>query len=132
TARIDRGGMDAAVANVRASLAAPGSLPPGVRYELGGLYRQQHQAFAGLRIVFAAAILAEFLLLMLLYRSMLLSGLVIVASLLSAAGAFIALLLAGVDLNVTAMMGLTMVVGIGTEMAIFLVSEYVALSATHA
>lgn len=131
TARIDHGGMDAAVAKVRVALNAQGVLPPGVRYELGGLYQQQQKAFAGLRIVFAAAILAEFLLLMLLYRSMLLSGLVIVASLLSAAGVFTALWLTGVDLNVTAMMGLTMVVGIGTEMAIFLVSEYVAIARTR-
>ena len=126
TARIDRGGIDAAVAKVRAALAQPGLLPPGTRYELGGLYAQQQAAFAGLRKVFAAALLAEFLLLMLLYRSMWLSGLVIAGSLLSASGVFLALWLAGVDLNVTAMMGLTMVVGIGTEMAIFLVSEYVA------
>jgi multidrug efflux pump subunit AcrB len=126
TARIDRGGMDAAVSKVRAVLAQPGLLPPGTRYELGGLYAQQHAAFAGLRKVFAAAILAEFLLLMLLYRSIWLSGLVIIGSLLSASGVFLALWLTGVDLNVTSMMGLTMVVGIGTEMAIFLVSEYVS------
>lgn len=126
TARIDRGGMDAAVARVKAVLAQPGVLPAGTRYELGGLYAQQQTAFAGLRKVFAAAILAEFLLLMLMYRSLWLSGLVMTGSLLSASGVFLALWLTGVDLNVTAMMGLTMVVDIGTEMAIFLVSEYVA------
>jgi multidrug efflux pump subunit AcrB len=126
TARIDHGGMDAAVSKVRAALAEPGLLPAGTRYELGGLYAQQQVAFAGLRKVFAAAILAEFLLLMLLYRSMWLSGIVIAGSLFSASGVFLALWVTGVDLNVTAMMGLTMVVGIGTEMAIFLVSEYVA------
>jgi multidrug efflux pump subunit AcrB len=125
TARIDHGGIDAAVMKVRALLARPGVLPPGTRYELGGLYAQQQVAFSGLRKVFAAAILAEFLLLMILYRSVWLSGLVIAGSLASASGVFLALWLTGVDLNVTAMMGLTMVVGIGTEMAIFLVSEYV-------
>lgn len=130
TARIDQGGMDAAVTKVRAVLAQPGLLPAGTRYELGGLYAQQQVAFAGLRKVFAAAILAEFLLLMLLYRSMWLSGVVIAGSLLSASGVFLALWITGVDLNVTAMMGLTMVVGIGTEMAIFLVSEYVARRST--
>jgi multidrug efflux pump subunit AcrB len=126
TARIDRGGIDAAVTRVRALLAQPGLLPPGTRYELGGLYAQQQAAFSGLRKVFAAALLAEFLLLMILYRSVWLSGLVIAGSLVSASGVFLALWLTNVDLNVTAMMGLTMVVGIGTEMAIFLVSEYVA------
>lgn len=126
TARIDTGGMDAAVSSVRAVLAQPGLLPAGTRYELGGLYAQQQVAFTGLRKVFAVAMFAEFLLLMLLYRSLWLPGLVIAASLLSASGVFLALWITGVDLNVTAMMGLTMVMGIGTEMAIFLVSEYVA------
>ena len=32
-----------------------------------------------------------------------------------------------VDLNITAMMGMTMIIGMGTEMAIFYVSEYVWL-----
>jgi multidrug efflux pump subunit AcrB len=125
TARIDQGGIAAAVSRVRGVLAQPGLLPPGIRYELGGLYAQQQAAFSGLRKVFAAALLAEFLLLMLLYRNAWLAGLVIATSLLSASGVFLALWLTGVDLNVTAMMGLTMVVGIGTEMAIFLVSAYV-------
>ena len=33
----------------------------------------------------------------------------------------------GVELNITAMMGMVMIIGIATEMAIFLVSEYQAL-----
>jgi multidrug efflux pump subunit AcrB len=32
----------------------------------------------------------------------------------------------GVDLNITALMGMTMIIGIGTEMAIFYVSEFEA------
>ena len=41
---------------------------------------------------------------------------------------FIALWLTGVDLNITALMGMTMIIGIGTEMAIFYVSEYTELA----
>ena len=36
----------------------------------------------------------------------------------------------GVELNVTALMGMTMVIGIATEMSIFHVSEYVGLART--
>lgn len=126
TARIEQGGIANAVAHVRAVLAEPGMLPPGVRFELGGLYQQQQIAFAGLRKVFAAALGAEFILLMFMYRRMRIALLVIAASLVSASAVFAGLWIAGVDLNVTAMMGLTMVLGIGTEMSIFLVSEYVA------
>lgn len=127
TARIEHGGIKSAVARVRAVLGKPGVLPPGVRYELGGLYQQQQIAFTGLKKVFAAAMGAEFLLLMFLYRRARIALLVIVGSLVSASAVFAGLWIAGVDLNVTAMMGLTMVLGIGTEMSIFLVSEYMAI-----
>ena len=46
-------------------------LAAGVRYELGGLYQQQQIAFAGLAKVFAAALVAEFVLLLVLYRRLL-------------------------------------------------------------
>ncbi|MBB3227359.1 multidrug efflux pump subunit AcrB [Luteibacter sp. Sphag1AF] len=124
TARIDSGGMSAAVAGVRQALSKPGLLDSGVRYELGGLYQQQQVAFAGLTRVFAAALMAEFILLMFLYRRVTLALIVIGVSLFSITGVFVALWLARVDLNITAMMGLTMIVGIGTEMAIFMISEY--------
>ncbi|TCV91444.1 multidrug efflux pump subunit AcrB [Luteibacter rhizovicinus] len=130
TARIDSGGIGAAVAKVQAALAKPGLLDAGVRYELGGLYQQQQVAFAGLSKVFAAALVAEFILLMVLYGRVRLSLIAIGGSLFSATGVFIALWLSGVDLNITAMMGLTMIVGIGTEMAIFSISEYVSLCRT--
>jgi Cation/multidrug efflux pump len=129
TARIEQGGIASAVSRVRAVLATPGMLPPGVRYELGGLYRQQQIAFAGLRNVFAAALGAEFILLMFLYRRARVAILVLATSLISASAVFAGLWVAGVELNVTAMMGLTMVLGIGTEMAIFLVSEYMSVGA---
>lgn len=129
TARIEQGGIASAVARVRAVLAKPGMLPPGVRYELGGLYRQQQIAFAGLRNVFAAALGAEFILLMFLYRRARVAIVVLATSLISASAVFAGLWVAGVELNVTAMMGLTMVLGIGTEMAIFLVSEYMSVGA---
>lgn len=43
-------------------------------------------------------------------------------------GVFIGLWLTGVALNITAIMGMTMVIGITAEMAIFLVSEYIELA----
>jgi multidrug efflux pump subunit AcrB len=50
--------------------------------------------------------------------------------LISTSAVFIGLWLTGVELNTTAMMGMVMIIGIGTEMAIFLVSEYQALEKT--
>jgi multidrug efflux pump subunit AcrB len=130
TARIDGRGIGAAVADVQQRLARPGLLGQGVRYELGGLYQQQQIAFIGLSKVFALALVAEFVLLLFLYQRIVLAALVIGCSLLSSTAVFIALWVAQVDLNITAMMGMTMIIGMGTEMAIFYVSEYVWLERT--
>ena len=130
TARIDGRGMGAAVADVKKLLSRPGMLDADTRYELGGLYQQQQMAFLGLGKVFLMALVAEFVLLLFLYGRAGLALVVMGCSLFSVTAVFIALWLCGVDLNITAMMGMTMIIGMGTEMAIFCVSEYVALSST--
>lgn len=130
TGRIQGRGIGAAVGDVKAVLDAPGTLGPGVRYELGGLYQQQQIAFSGLVRVFGAALVAEFALLLILYRRIWLPVIIIGCSLLSTTAVFTALWVAGVDLNITALMGMTMIIGIGTEMAIFYVSEFEELART--
>ncbi len=132
TARIEGRGIGAAVADVQTALSQPGMLAPGIRYELGGLYQQQQIAFAGLARVFVAALVAEFILLLFLYERLWLPVIIIGCSLLSTTAVFTGLWLTGVDLNITALMGMTMIIGIGTEMAIFLVSEFTELSHTMA
>lgn len=127
TARIEGRGLGSAMQDVKSVLAQPGLLPAGVRHELGGLYRQQQTAFADLAKVFVMAAVAEFVLLLFLYGRAVLALIVMACSMLSTTAVFIALWATGVDLNITAMMGLTMIVGIGTEMAIFYVSEYTLL-----
>jgi CzcA family heavy metal efflux pump len=130
TARIENRGMGAAVTDVQKVLAQPGMLAPGISYELGGLYQQQQIAFAGLAKVFLAALVAELVLLLVLYEQFWLAVIIIGTSLLSTTGVFIILWLTGVELNITALMGMTMIIGIATEMAIFYVSEYTELRQT--
>jgi multidrug efflux pump subunit AcrB len=130
TARIENRGMGAAVTDVQKVLAQPGMLAPGISYELGGLYQQQQIAFAGLAKVFLAALVAELVLLLVLYEQLWLAVIIIGTSLLSTTGVFIILWLTGVELNITALMGMTMIIGIATEMAIFYVSEYTELRQT--
>jgi multidrug efflux pump subunit AcrB len=127
TARIEGRGLGAAVGDVGALLDRPGMLPPDVRFEMGGIYQQQQIAFAGLVKVFAAALAAEVILLMLLYEDMWLALIVVATSLLSTTAVFTMLWITGVELNITALMGMTMVIGIATEMAIFYMSEYTQL-----
>ena len=74
TARIEGRGIGAAVGDVQKVLGQPNMLGAGVRYELGGLYQQQQIAFAGLARVFAAALVAEFILLLFLYEQAVAAG----------------------------------------------------------
>jgi multidrug efflux pump subunit AcrB len=123
----DLGSTAAAVESV---LAKPGLLPAGVYYQIGGGYQQQQLAVRGMIKVFVAAAVAEIILLLFLYERFTLPVIIIVSSLISTSAVFIGLWLTGVELNITAMMGMVMIIGIGTEMAIFLVSEYQALART--
>ena len=126
------GGHDlgSTAAAVRKALAQPGVLPPGVYYTLGGQYLQQQQAVHGMIRVFGAALVAEFILLLFLYERFWLPVIIIASSLVSTGAVFIGLWVTGVELNITAMMGMVMIIGISTEMAIFLISEYRELERT--
>jgi multidrug efflux pump subunit AcrB len=119
--------LGSTAAAVQAILNQPGFLPPGVYYQAGGAYKQQQLAVHGMIRVFAAAAIGEIVLLLFLYERFWIPVIIIVSSLISTSAVFLGLWLTGVELNITAMMGMVMIIGIATEMAIFLVSEYQAL-----
>ena len=124
------GGYDlgSTAAAVKAILEKPGFLPAGVYYQAGGAYKQQQLAVHGMMRVFAAALIGEVILLLFLYEQFLIPIIIVISSLISTSAVFVGLWLTGVELNITAMMGMVMIIGIATEMAIFLVSEYQALA----
>jgi multidrug efflux pump subunit AcrB len=122
--------LGSTIAAVQKVLAEPGLLPQGVYYTLGGQYQQQQEAVHGMIRVFGAALVAEFILLLFLYESFWLPVIIIASSLVSTGAVFIGLWVTGVELNITAMMGMVMIIGISTEMAIFLISEYRELERT--
>ncbi len=127
TGRISGRDMGSVIRDVEAALKQPGLLPAGVYYRLGGLYAQQQIAFAGLLVVFAAAVVLVFALLLFLYERFLGAIAILCTTLLALSAVFIGLWLTGTELNISSMMGLTMIVGIVTEVAIFYFSEYHAL-----
>ncbi len=128
TGRISGRDMGSVIRDVKRVLRRPGLFPNGVYYSLGGLYRQQRIAFAGLMAVFAAAVALVFLLLLFLYESFRVALAILATTLLALTGVFIGLFVTGTEMNITSMMGMTMIVGIATEVAIFYVSEYYDLS----
>lgn len=130
TGRIAGRSMGATVDDVKAMLAQPGLLPKGMYYQLGGLYQQQQQAFRGLTVVLLAAIALVFTLLLFLYESFRVAIAILAMPLLSMGAVFIGLWITGIELNISAMMGMTMIVGIVTEVAIFYFSELDEVAAT--
>ena len=129
TARISGRDMGSTVRDVIGVLTRPGLMPKGVYYRMGGLYQEQQQAFRGLAIVLAAAVVLVFVLLLFLYESFRVAVAMMLTTLLAMAAVFIGLWLTGTELNITAMMGMTMIVGIVTEVAIIYYSEYAELPA---
>lgn len=124
TARISGRDMGSVIRDVQHVMAKPDMLPKNGYYELGGLYKQQQIAFQGLLQVFAAAVALVFLLLLFLYERFRIALAIMAIPLVSISAIFIGLWVAGIELNISAMMGMTMIVGIVTEVAIFYFSEY--------
>jgi len=123
TARIRGRSLGTTIADVKRTLAQPGLLPKGMFYQLGGLYQQQQQAFRGLTVVMLAAIALVFALLLFLYESFRVAIAILAMPLLAIPAVFVGLWLTGIELNISALMGMTMIVGIVTEVAIFYFSE---------
>ena len=130
TGRITGRDLGSVIQDVRKLLARPGLVPQGVYFELGGMYKQQQIAFRGLIAVFIAALMLVFLLLLFLYERFRIVLAIMVIPLISLSAVFIGLWATGVELNISSMMGMTMIVGIVTEVAIFYFSEYSELAQT--
>lgn len=122
TARLEGRDLGSAMADVRQAVSAL-HLPPSIRVDYGGLYAQQRQSFRDMTAVFAAAILLAALLLTILFERIAWTLTALTTVLLSVAAVFTGLWLTGIELDVSALMGLTMVVGMVTELIVFYFSE---------
>lgn len=124
TARVEGRDTGSAAREVISRLNRQGVLPTGVTYQMGGLYAEQIRAFRGMALVFAAAIGAVFVLLLFIYESFRIALCIMAAPLISVCAVAIGLMVTGVELNIMALMGATMIIGIATEVAIFYFTEY--------
>jgi CzcA family heavy metal efflux pump len=98
-------------------------LPASVRVEYGGLYREQQASFQGLAMVFLTALLLVTALLLYLYEQWRVVIAILATITASVSAVFLGLWVTGTELDVSAVMGLTMVVGIVAEVAIFFFAE---------
>ena len=122
TARLEGRDLGSTMTDVRGAVSAL-HLPPSIRVDYGGLYAQQRRSFADLSLVFAAALLLTALLLTFLFERVPWTLAALATILLSAAAVLAGLWLTGIELDISALMGLTMVVGMVTELVIFFLAE---------
>ena len=122
TARLEGRDLGSAMQEVKSAVTAL-HLPASVRIDYGGLYAEQQKSFADMTIVFAAALLLSALLLTFLFENMAWTLCAIVTELLAAGAVLFGLWMTGTELNISALMGLTMVVGMVTELVIFFLAE---------
>ena len=127
TARVSGRDSGSTAQEVARVVGRPGLLPAGVSFEMGGLYAEQQAAFKALALVFAAAVAAVFVLLLVIYESFRIAVTILVMPLTAAAAVAIGLAVTGSELNIMALMGATMILGITTEVAIFYFTEYEVL-----
>jgi CzcA family heavy metal efflux pump len=127
TARISGRDLGSTVRDVKRALARSGVVPNNVLYTFGGLYEQQQIAFRGLTMILIAAILLVFLLVLFLYESFRVAFAMLLVPIFAVAGVFFGLWVTSTEFNITSRMGMTMIVGIVTEIAIFYYSEFRSL-----
>jgi len=127
TARISGRDLGSTIKDVKAMLAREGVVPHGIYYRIGGTYAEQQSAFTGLIAVFGAAVALIFILLLFLYSRFRIALAMLATTLLALSAVSIGLWLTHTELNISSMMGMTMIVGIATEVGIFYVSELMTL-----
>jgi len=111
TARLEGRDLGSAVQELQGRLANL-RLPVGYSIEVGGQYESQRQAFRELLMVFGIAASLVFLIMLFEFRAFTPALLILAAAPLSLGGAFLLLLLTGTELNVSAAMGLILLVGL--------------------
>ncbi|MBI1182010.1 MAG: AcrB/AcrD/AcrF family protein [Alphaproteobacteria bacterium] len=122
TARLEGRDLGSAMKQIRKVVSGL-KLPPSIRVEYGGLYAQQQKSFRDLTLVFAAALLLSALLLTFLFERIGWTLAAIATVLMAAAAVLCGLWITGIELDISALMGLTMVVGMVTELIVFFFAE---------
>jgi cobalt-zinc-cadmium resistance protein CzcA len=113
------GGTIAAARQALSSL----KLPPGYRIGFGGLYAELEGAALGLLIAAVAAFLIMIGILILQFDGLLIPGILLLEIPLAVTGGTIALILSGVGLNATGVIGFLTLIGIGLRQSIVLLDR---------
>jgi multidrug efflux pump subunit AcrB len=119
----EEAGLGSVVSDIRGWMSQV-QLPAGYRWELGGHYLRQQEAFRSLLIVMIVAVILVFIMLAFQFRSVLLPLLIFLTQPLSLVSGLFALWLTNTPLNVSSYMGAILLVGLDMKNGILLV-EYI-------
>jgi len=119
TARLEGVDLGTGVAAVQRAVATL-HLPPSIRVEYGGTYKEQQSSFRDLLKVLVLALVLVFLVLLFEFGQFSAPAAILSSAVLSTSGVFFALLITGTTFNISSFMGLIMVVGIVAKNGILL------------
>src|SRR6185295_5936427 len=119
TARLEGVDLGTGIAAVQKTVADL-KLPPSIRVEYGGTYKEQQKSFGDLALVLVLAVVLVFLVLLFEFRSFTAPVAILSSAMLSTSGVFLALLATRTTFNVSSFMGLIMVIGIVAKNGILL------------
>src|SRR5204863_9793714 len=114
----------AVVSDIREWMATDVQLPAGYRWDLGGHYVRQQEAFRSLLVVMVVAVLLVFIMLAFQFQSVVLPLLIFLTQPLSLVSGLFALWLTSTPLNVSSYMGAILLIGLDMKNGILLV-EYI-------
>jgi len=119
----EEAGLGSVVSDIRTWMSDV-RLPAGYRWELGGHYLRQQEAFNSLLIVMVVAAVLVFIMLAFQFRSVTLPILIFLTQPLSLVSGLLALWLTNTPLNVSSYMGAILLIGLDMKNGILLV-EYI-------
>src|SRR5215475_14178338 len=131
TGRTEGTDLGSAIEGVQQKVAAL-HLPPAVRVDYGGTYKEQQKSFRDFAFVLALAIVLVFIVLLFECRTFAAPLAILASALLSNSGVFIALLITNTTFNVSSFMGMIMVVGIVAKNGILLLDADQKIRSTGA
>ena len=96
-------------------------LPPGVSVRLEGQYKSQQKAFSQLILILAFGILLVFTILLFEFKSFKTALVILSGTILSVSGVFLILLIVKIPLDISAFMGMIMIIGVVVNNGILLI-----------
>ena len=119
TARLEGVDLGTGVAAVQKAVADL-HLPPSIRVQYGGTYKEERKSARDLYIVLVLAVVLIFVVLLFEFRSFSAPIAILSSAILSTSGVFFALLITQTTFNISSRMGLIMVIGIVAKNGILL------------